>query len=66
MNTQHIPEQTLFDEARDRYEVASIAVSDTARRFDEKFRAVCREHPWAVLAGAVIAGFAVGRFMTRR
>ncbi len=66
MNTQHIPENKVFEEARHRYEMASDAVSEKVQRFDEQFRTVCRERPWAVLAGAIIAGFAVGRFLARR
>ncbi|MEZ4268302.1 MAG: hypothetical protein R3F39_18210 [Myxococcota bacterium] len=33
---------------------------------DTRFRELCREHPFGVLAGAAAVGFVLGRLLSRR
>lgn len=35
-------------------------------RADGRFREICREHPFGVLAGAAAVGFVLGRLLSRR
>ncbi len=40
--------------------------TDQLERADSRFREVCREHPFGVLAGAAAVGFVLGRLLSRR
>lgn len=40
--------------------------TEQLERVDSRFREICREHPFGVLAGAAAVGFVLGRLLSRR
>jgi ElaB/YqjD/DUF883 family membrane-anchored ribosome-binding protein len=66
---QDMDQSSKFVERGDdgnRIEDVARDVEEKLRQADSRFRMVCREHPLMVLAGAVAAGFVVGRLASRR
>lgn len=47
-------------------DVAAQEVRANLQKLDQRLRDLCREHPLAVLGGALAAGFVIGRWIARR
>jgi hypothetical protein len=57
--------ETFGEQATAAARAASETLSEATSGLDEQIRRMMREHPVLALAGAVAAGFFVGRVVTR-
>lgn len=54
------------DRVRNEVEQRRAQLQQGIQKADNQFRAICREHPVAVVVGAAAAGYVIGRILSRR